>query len=475
MADVLTPDICVIGGGPGGIAVAVGAANAGVPVVLVEAGRMGGANLAYGAVPSKAFIAAAGLYEALRRGPAIGVTGAPLQVNFGKINEHVRAVVEAVAPNVSAERLAALGVTVIAATAQFTDRNTVAAGETTIRARRFVIATGALPAVPALPGIDTVEPMTAEAAFDATRKPSHLLVLGAGGRGLELAQAYNRLGVDATVIDEDEALTGTDRELAAPIVERLSAEGVRFRVGARIVGLSRRRGGIRVTLGDDGGEETVVDGSHLLVVKGRRPNIDVLGLDAAGIVHDPDGIRVDGKLRTANRRVYAIGDVIAGPALAARAEHEAARVLRAILYRLSSASRPGLVPEVTFTDPGLATVGLGETEAAAKRKDIRVFRHPFVDNDLSEAERTTAGMIKIVTDRGGRILGAGVVGRDAGELIAPWSIALAKGLSADDLVAAVPPYPSRAEIARRVAAAFHGPGMAPPWRRRLVDLLRRLG
>lgn len=475
MADVLTPDICVIGGGPGGIAVAAGAASAGAPVVLVEAGRMGGANLAYGAVPSKAFIAAARLHEDLRRGPAIGVTGAPLQVNFGKISEHVRAVVEAVAPNVSAERLAALGVTVIAAKAHFADRNTVVAGEATIRARRFVIATGAAPAVPALPGIETVEPTTAEAAFDATRKPSHLLVLGAGGRGLELAQAYNRLGVDATVIDEDEALSGTDRELATPIVERLAAEGVRFRVGARIAGLARRRGGIRVTLAESGGEETVVDGSHLLVVKGRRPNTDGLGLEAAGIVHDAAGIRVDGKLRTTNRRVYAIGDVVAGPALAARAEHEARRVLRAILYRLSPAGRPGLVPEVTFTDPGLATVGASEAEATAKRKDVRVFRHPFADNDLSAAERTTAGMIKIVTDRGGLILGAAVVGRDAGELIAPWSVAVAKGLSADDLLAAVPPYPSRAEISRRVAAAFHGPGMASPWGRRFVDLMRRLG
>ncbi|MBZ0227156.1 MAG: FAD-dependent oxidoreductase, partial [Bauldia sp.] len=188
MAEELTPDICVIGGGPGGIAVAVNAANSGVPVVLVEKGRMGGTNLASGAVPSKAFIAAANYYETLRRGPAIGVTGAPLQVNFGKVNEHIRSVVEAVAPNVSAERLTGLGVRVIAAVARFADRNTVIAGDMTIRARRFVVATGSVPAVPDLPGLDGVDVMTVDAAFDVTRKPSHLLVLGADSRGLELAQ-----------------------------------------------------------------------------------------------------------------------------------------------------------------------------------------------------------------------------------------------------------------------------------------------
>ena len=478
MADELTPDICVIGGGPGGIAVAVNAANLGVPVVLVEKGRMGGANLAWGSVPSKAFIAAADYYEVLRRGPAIGVTGAPLQVNFGKVNDHIRSVVEAVAPNVSAERLAALGVTVIAAEAKFADRNTVTAGDTTIRARRFVVATGSLPALPDLPGLDAGEGMTVDGAFDVTRKPSHLLVLGAGPRALELAQAYNRLGVDATVIDEDEVLPGEDPELAASIVERLSAEGVRFRAGSKVTGVVRRRGGVRVTVAgaDDGGDEEIaIDGSHLLVVKGRLPNIAGLGLEAAAVSYGPAGIVVDRWLRTSNARIYAIGDVIAGPALVGRAEHEAERVLRSILYRWVMAGRPTPVPAVTFTDPGLATVGLGEAEARDRHKTIRVFRHPFVDNDLSQAERTTGGMIKIVTDGRGRILGAAVVGREAGELIAPWSLAIAGRLSVGDVLAAAPAYPTRSEIGRRVAAAFHGPGSAPAWRRRVVELLRRLG
>ena len=245
--------------------------------------------------------------------------------------------------------------------------------------------------------------------------------------------------------------------------------------GVTVTGLAKRRGGIRATLSREGEDETVVDGSHVLVMTGRTPNVAGLGLEAAGIAHDAGGIRVDRRLRTSNRRVYAIGDVTSGPALAARAEDEAARALRSILFRLPSPARPDLVPDVTFTDPGLATVGLSEAEAAAKRKDIRVFRHPFADNDLAEGERPTAGLVRIVTDRKGRVLGAAVVGRDAGELIAPWALAVARGLPVDALLTAVPACPSRSEAGRRGAAAFHGPGMAPPLTRRIIDLLRRLG
>ena len=196
MAEELKPDICVIGGGPGGIAVATAAASHGIPVVLVERARLGGANLSRGTIPSKALLAAANLHETLRRAPAFGVSAAPLQVNTGKVREHVRAVVEAVAVNVSAERLTALGVRVVTGDARFVDQRSVSVGETLINARRFVIATGSAPAMPDLPGLAEIEPISLESVFDLERKPSHLLIVGAGGYALELAQAYTRLGID---------------------------------------------------------------------------------------------------------------------------------------------------------------------------------------------------------------------------------------------------------------------------------------
>jgi pyruvate/2-oxoglutarate dehydrogenase complex dihydrolipoamide dehydrogenase (E3) component len=474
MAEALTPDICVIGGGPGGIALASGAALNAVPVVLVERGRMGGANLTRGALPSKALVSAASTYEFLRRGPALGVTGAPLQVNFAKVRDHIGSVAEAVAPNFSAERLTALGATVIAGEARFTDRNTVTVGDIAIRARRFVIATGVVLALPPIPGIEGVDCMTADTAFDVTRKPNHLLVIGANSRGLELAQSYNRLGVDTTVIDEARALADDDPELAAVVLDRLRAEGVRVRAGVKIAGVARRRGGIRVTV-VEGEREIPVDGSHLLLATGKVPNVEGLGLDAAGIIYDRAGISVDRQLRTTNRRVYAIGDVVAGAELAGRAEYQAERVLKAILYRLPLRQDTDAVPAVTFTDPALAKVGLSEVEADRRHNDIRVLRVPLIENDLAQVERMPAGLVKVVTTKKGRILGAAIVGHDAGEMIALWSLAIARRLDIGAMAAFVPPYPSRAEVARRVAARFNGPGLTPPWRRRIIEFLRRFG
>jgi pyruvate/2-oxoglutarate dehydrogenase complex dihydrolipoamide dehydrogenase (E3) component len=471
MSDEHAPEICIIGGGPGGIALAMAAANQGLPVVLIERDRLGGANLREGGVPTKALLAAAGLHEALRRAPAFGVSGAPLQVNPARVEEHVRAVVDAVAPNVSAERLDAFGIRLIRGEGRFADRRTVVAGEATIRARSFVIATGSVPAPPAHDGLDAIDALDVAAALEVSRKPAHLIVVGAGARALELAQAANRLGIDASVIDSNAALAGEDPELVAPLLDRLRAEGIRVRDGAEIVGFARRKGGVRVTLREDG-EEVAVDGSHVLVVPGRVPAVEGLGLDAAGIAHDSSGIVVDRNLRTTNRRVYAIGDAVAGPASANRAEHHAAHVLRAIAGRRPGGDVEAGIPFVVYTDPELARVGIGEAEARERHKLVRVLRVPFAENDLAQAERTTAGMIKVIATDRGRILGVGVTGRGAGEIIALWSLAMANGLGIEAMKSFPLPYPSRADISRRVAIAFDGPGRTPL--KRTGGLLSRL-
>ena len=485
MAEELSPDICVIGGGPGGIAAATAAAAEGVSVVLVEKGRFGGTNLVSGAVPSKALLAAAEIYEALRTGPALGVTGAPLQVNLGKVRDHIVAATEAIARNVASERLAAKGIRVITGEARFANPGMIVVGEAAITARRFVLAIGSVPAMPALSGLDTVETMTFAEGFELARKPAHLLILGAGRYALEFAQAYARLGIDATVIDEAPALSDDDPELAAVVVDRLRAEGIRIRAGVKIHGIARRRGGIRVTLADPGdaeagGAEIAVDGSHLLVATGRAPAVGNLGLAAAGIDSDDSGIVVDRKLRTTNRRVYAIGDAVAGPALAVRAEYQARAVVRSILYRLSRREDDTAIPRVAFTDPALAAVGLGEAEARGRHPDARVLRFPFMENDRAHIERQPAGMIKVVATRGGLILGAAIVGRGAGELIAPWSLAVGNRLSLAAMRAFVPPYPTRSAVSARVASLDDAPpptlrGLTPRIRRRIIDALRKLG
>lgn len=480
MAEELTPDICVIGGGPGGIAAALAAAGAGVSVVLIEKDRTGGNNLTSGTVPSKALLAAASVYEALRAGPGFGVTGAPLQVNLGKVRDHIVEATEAIARNVSPERLTAQGIKVIAGAARFANSELVVVDTTAIRARNIVLAVGSVPAVPDFPGLDAVESMTLAQGFDLSRKPAHLLVLGANRYALEFAQACARLGIDATVIDDAPALPDDDPELAAIVVDGLRAEGTRVRAGVKIQSVARRRSGIRITVGDPKDGTINIDGSHILVATGRMPDVEGLGLAAAGIAYDLSGIIVDDGLRTSNRRVFAIGDAVAGPALAVRAEQQGVAVVSAILRRKRVRDDPTLVPAVAFTDPALASVGLIEAEARRLYRDIRILRFPFIENDRAHIERQPDGMIKVVTTVRGRIVGASIVGRDAAELIAPWSLAVASRLGVDAMRAFLPAYPTRSAISHRVLEGFGetapvGRHLTPQWSRRIIEFFRKFG
>jgi pyruvate/2-oxoglutarate dehydrogenase complex dihydrolipoamide dehydrogenase (E3) component len=479
MAEELTPDICVIGAGPGGIAAAKAAAAAGVPVVLVERAATGGHNLTAGTVPSKALIAAATIHEAFRAGPAFGVTGAPIQVNLGRVRSHIEETMAGIARNVSPERLSAQGIKVIIGAARFANPDLVVVGETQIKARRFIIATGSIPAVPQIPGLDTAEPMTLADGFDLTRKPAHLIVLGANRYALEFAQAYNRLGIDTTVIDEAAALPDVDPEIAIVLLDRLRAEGIRVRAGVKIAEVSRRRGGVRVLLTDPTEGEIAIDGSHIMIATGRWPDVESLGLAAAGIQWDKQGIVVDRQLRTTNRRVHAIGDVIAGAPLAGRAETQATGVVRSILYRVPLRDETATVPVVTWTDPAIASVGLDEAAARLHHRDIRVLRMPYSETDRAHIEREPAGVLKVIaTASTGRVLGAAIVGRNAGELIEPWSLAVANRLGLSAMAGHLPPYPSRAMLNRALAAAEkpnQSLGLTSAWRQRIIALFRKLG
>ncbi|HVZ13684.1 MAG TPA: NAD(P)/FAD-dependent oxidoreductase [Bauldia sp.] len=487
MAEELTPDICIIGGGPGGLAAAAAAAEAGASVVLVERGRLGGNNLTRGSVPSKALLASADVYAALRRAPELGVNGAPLQVDLPRVREHMATASDAIGLNYTPERLAAFGVTAISGIARFASPDLVAVETTAVRAGHFIIATGAAPAVPEIAGLDGAEALTFADAFDLTRRPSHLIVLGAGAYALEIAQAYARLGMDATVISETAALPECDPELATIVVDRLRAEGIGLRAGAKVTQVARRRSGLRLSLIDPADGEMSIDGSHLLVAGGRQPDVEALGLAAAGIAAAADGIAVDGNLRTTNRRVHAIGDAIAGPPLAGRARLEGTAVVRNILRRVPVRSPAAHVPSVAFTDPGLVEVGLSENEARVRHRAIRVARIPYAGNDRAAIEHDPYGVIKVVaTASGNRVLGAGIVGRHAAELIAPFALAIANRLGLEALSAFVPPYPTRSELAPRLAtgdrggAATLGAGqrvgsLTEEWLKRIIGTTGNLG
>jgi len=475
MSQTLTPDICVIGAGSGGLTVAAAAASFGVYVVLIEKGKMGGDCLNYGCVPSKAILAAGKHAHAIREAAAFGVFADEPKVDFRKVNAHIKSVIDSIAPNDSVERFTALGVKVIEAAGKFVDKNTVEAGGYTIKARRFVISTGSSPFVPPIPGLDKVEHFTNETIFENKRKPAHLLVIGGGPIGMEMAQAHLRLGSKVTVIEGFKALGKDDPELAAIVLDKLRGEGLDILEGAMVSSIERKgKSGIRVNY-KSGDKELFVDGSDLLVATGRAVNVEGLGLEEAGITYDRKGIKVKNDLRTTNRRVYAIGDVAGGLQFTHVAGYHAGLVIRGILFRKKAVPDNHIIPWSTYTDPELAHIGLTEKDALEKHKIIQVLRWPYHENDRAQAEKKTAGMIKMVTNKKGKILGVSIAGASAGEMINMWALAVSKSLTVKDVAGYIPPYPTMAEIGKRAAVSYYAPFTRKQWIRNLIGFLRKFG
>jgi pyruvate/2-oxoglutarate dehydrogenase complex dihydrolipoamide dehydrogenase (E3) component len=468
----LTPDLCVIGAGAGGLVVAAGAAQMGASVVLVERGEMGGDCLNVGCVPSKSLIAAAALAHHWRRGAELGIAFAPPAIDMMAVGDSVVRVVDRLAPNDSVARFEGLGVSVVRAEARFVDPRTVRAGDATIRARRFVVATGSAPLIPPIPGLDTVPHLTNETIF-ANRSPlPHLIVIGGGAVGVELAQAYRRLGSEVTVLDARPLLWREEPDLVAVLTESLSAEGLQLRPGVAIAAVERERDGVAVILA--AGER--IAGSHLLVAAGRQPSTAALDLAAAGIAETSAGIAVDARLRTSNRRVFAIGDVAGGPQFTHVALYHAGIVIRNALFRLPTKADYRALPRVTYSDPELAAVGLSEADAREAHGDgVRVLRWNFAENDRAHTERETAGMVKVVTTARGGILGASILGPGAGDQITTWALAIAQRLKIGAIANLVMPYPTRSEAGKRAAGSFYTPTLFSPRTRRLVRLLARFG
>lgn len=445
-------DLCVIGGGSAGLVAAAGGAAMGAKVVLVEKHKMGGDCLNYGCVPSKALLHSAKVAQTMRDADDAAIEAHVPDVSLIQVMQRVRSVIRSIEPNDSPERFQGLGVEVIFGVGKFTDRKHFAVNGRTLAARKFIIATGSRPAIPDIPGLKATPFLTNETVFSLDEPVPSLIVLGAGPIGVELAQAFIRLGSKVQVVDHKaHILKNEDPDMAEIVKAKLREEGIKLHLGVTAVAVEGEAGGLRVLIKHRDGGEQWLEGTHLLVATGRRANVEHLGLDAAGVEVKGGRILTDKYLRTGNRDIYACGDVVGPYQFTHMAEHHAGVALRGALFHLPAKIEEHVIPWCTFTDPELARVGLSETQAKAQGIDYQVYTFPFEEVDRAITDGAAEGLAKIITAPNGRLLGAAIAGPNAGELIHEYVLALSKKMKVGDLANVIHIYPTLAQINRRVA------------------------
>ncbi len=475
--NILKPDLCIIGAGSGGLSVAAGAAQMGADVVLIEGHKMGGDCLNVGCVPSKSLLAAAHKAALIRQGAEnFGIHSDGVRVDMAGVHRHVQEVIAQIEPHDSVERFEGLGVKVIPDYATFHSPFEVQAGKTKIQARYFVIASGSVPVVPDIPGLEDVDYHTNENIFDLTQLPKHLIILGSGPVGCEMGQAFRQLGAEVTILSHSSLLPHDDNDLKDVLRKRFKADGIALHEKAHIQEVYKNRQGLTVQIKTSDNQTLEVQGSHLLVAAGHKAATEKLNLGAAKVEEDQQGIVVDHAMRTSNKKIFAIGDVTNTYRFTHIAGYQAGIVIQRALFKMPAKATYNAVPWVTYTNPEIANVGLNEKTALEKmgKGNFQVLKWPYLENDRAKAERETEGFVKVVIKPNGRILGASIVGKQAGDLLQPWSLAISKGLKIKDMAQIIVPYPTLGEINKRVAGSYFTPRIFSPKVKKIVALMRKI-
>jgi len=470
----INTEICIIGAGSGGLSIASGAAQLGMDVVLIEKADMGGDCLNTGCVPSKALLAAGKRAQAHRKDDISGIKAHEPDIDFSAVKDHVFDVIGTIEPHDSQERFEGLGVHVIREHGEFIDSKTVKAGDHIIKAKKFVISTGSRAFVPPIKGIDESQVLTNENIFELRDKPDHLLIIGGGPIGLEMAQAHRRLGCEVSVFEMAGILPRDDKKNVEVVRQALIKEGIKLYENFAINEV-KHDAKTHTIIGTYNGQDVTIKGSHVLVAAGRKPNSDKIGLNKANIKHDRRGVSVNKKLQSSQKHIYAIGDVAGGPQFTHVAGYHAGLLIKQICFKIPAKVDYAALPWVTYTDPELAQIGLTETDARAKHGDsIKVVEWNFEDNDRAIAEKTTAGQARVITDKKGHVLGASIVGPHAGELIAVWGLAIAQKMKIGAMTSTIAAYPTLGEISKRAAGAYYTPSLFSDKTRKIVRFLQKL-
>lgn len=472
MSERIDCEIAVIGAGTGGIAVATAAAMFGRKTVLIERGRMGGYRL-HGELPLQVLAAAGRHATAWREAASFGLRYEEPDIDFAAVLRHAKNLTAAQAANDSVERLSALGVSVLQGEARFVSPDTLAVGDRMVTARRFVIATGARPALPAIPGLRDIACLTPETVFDLTERPLHLLIIGGGGAGVALAQGFCRIGVKVTLVEQGRFLSRHDPELSDLAIDALRRDGVTLHEQTEIAQVENTVPGIVLTLRHTDGSSTRIAASHLLLAAGWQADHSALNLKAAGIETGAQGIATDRRLRTSNRRCFAIGAAIDLQATTPVVQHHAGVALKNLLFRLPARINPQAAASLVPCDPELAFVGRNEADARRDSGSIRILRRPFALNERALANGGSEGLLKVITTPFGGVLGAAAVGAQAAEVLQPWGLAIGKGFGIGAMQAMIAPFPARGNTAAQAATDFYRPKLFSPFGRRVVQFLAR--
>ncbi len=463
-------DLCVIGAGSGGLSVASGAVQFGLNVILIEEGLMGGDCLNYGCIPSKSLLAAAKALNNSKSAENFGVMNTNTVLDFNKVHDHIKNVIKNITPHDSVERFTGMGVKVIKGHAEFISPNSISVNEDTISAKRFVISTGSKPFIPEITGINNIKYLTNETIFDLTDLPKHLIVIGGGPIGCELGQAFKLLGSKVTLLARSKILPKDDPELVSILRKKFIDDGITLYEDTKFNSINSKDNEISLEITTIDGDKTI-NGSHILIAAGRLASVEKLNLDKANIDYSKKGIIVNKSLRTSNKKVFAIGDVIGQQQFTHIASYHAGVIIKKILFHLPSKVDYKAIPWATYTTPELAHVGMNEREAKAYDKNYKVLSFDLKNNDRARTENATLGKIKVFASKRGNILGVSILADHASELLMPWSLVITKNLKLKDIASLIVSYPTLSEVNKFVASSFYKEMLFSPKMQRLVKFL----